>query len=55
VTSSFEAELVIVKLEGYRSPGIDQIPEELIQAGGRILHSEIHELINAIWKKDELP
>jgi len=55
VSSVFEAETAIVNLEGYRSPGIDQIPENLIQAGGRTVHSEIHELNNAIWKKKELP
>jgi hypothetical protein len=55
VSSAFEAEIAIVNLEGYRSPGIDQIPEKLIQVGGRTVHSEIHELINAIWKKAELP
>jgi hypothetical protein len=35
-------------------PGVDQIPEELIQAEGETLHSEIHELIMLIWSK-ELP
>jgi hypothetical protein len=29
-------------LETYKSPGIDQFLEELIQAGGKILCSEIH-------------
>jgi hypothetical protein len=55
VFSVFEAETVIVNLEGYRSPDIGQIPEKLIQAGGRTVHSEIHELTNTIWKKEELP
>jgi hypothetical protein len=32
-------------------PGIDQIPGELIQAGGETLHSEILKLINCIWNK----
>jgi hypothetical protein len=36
-------------------PGSDQIPAELIQAEGEILHSEIHELINSIRNKEELP
>jgi hypothetical protein len=26
-----------------------------IQAGGEILHSKIHKLINAVWNKEELP
>ena len=36
-------------------PGIDQILAELIKAGGRIIRSEIHKLINSIWSKEELP
>jgi hypothetical protein len=34
--------------------GNDQIPAELIQAGGEILLSAIHDLINSIWNKEEL-
>jgi hypothetical protein len=36
------------KLKSHRSPGIDQIPAELIKAGGRIIRSEIHKLITSI-------
>jgi hypothetical protein len=46
---------VPVLLKKYISPGSDQIPAELIQAGGETLQSEIHKLINCIWSKDELP
>jgi hypothetical protein len=35
--------------------GSDQIPVELIQAGGEILLSAIHKLINSVWNKEELP
>jgi hypothetical protein len=42
-------------LKRYKSPGSDQIPKELIQAGGEIQWSEIHKLINSIWNKEELP
>jgi sorting nexin-29 len=42
-------------LKSYKSPGIDQIPAELIQAGGNTLRSETHRLINCIWNKEELP
>jgi hypothetical protein len=35
--------------------GSDQISAELVQAGGETLMSEIHELINSIWNKEELP
>jgi hypothetical protein len=34
---------------------VDQIPAELIQAGGGTLRSEIHKLIKFIWNKEELP
>jgi len=42
------------KLRRYKSPGIDHIPAELIQAGGSTLYSEIYKLIHSIWNK-ELP
>jgi hypothetical protein len=53
--SSFQIEIAIEKLKRYKSPGIDQILTELIQAGGNTLHSETHKLINSIWNKEELP
>jgi hypothetical protein len=46
--SPFEVEVAIAKLKRYKSPGSDQIPAELIQAGGDILHSKIHKLITSI-------
>jgi hypothetical protein len=42
-------------LENYKSPSSDHIPAELIQAGGEILLSAIHELINSVWNKKGLP
>jgi hypothetical protein len=53
--SSSEVEVAIGKLKRYKSPGVDQIPAELIQAGGGTLRSEIHKLIKLIWNKEELP
>jgi hypothetical protein len=53
--SCLEVEIAIAKLKKYKSPGSDQIPAELIQAGGEILLSEIHILINSVWNKEELP
>jgi hypothetical protein len=53
--SQFEIEISIAKLKKYKSPGSDQIPAELIQAGGEILVSVIHKLITSIWNKEELP
>jgi hypothetical protein len=49
--SRLEVEIAISKLEKYESPGSDQIPAELNQAGGEILLSEIHKLINSVWNK----
>ena len=53
--SAFEFELAIEKLRSHKSPGIDQIPAELIKAGGRKIRHEIHKLIFSIWNKEELP
>jgi hypothetical protein len=53
--SRLEVEIAIAKLKKYKSPGSDQIPAELIQAGGEILLPEIHKLINSVWNKEELP
>jgi hypothetical protein len=46
--SHLEVEIAIAKLNRYKSPSSDQILAELTQAGGEILHSNIHELINSI-------
>ena len=53
--SAFEVELATEKLKNHKSPGIDQIPAELIKAGGRTIRCEIHKLIISIWNKEELP
>jgi hypothetical protein len=53
--SPFELEIAIAKLKSYKSPGIDQILTKLIQAGGEILRSNIHNQINYIWNMKELP
>jgi len=50
-----DVELVIEKLKSHKSPGIDQIPAELIKAGGKTIRCEIHKLIVSIWNKEELP
>jgi hypothetical protein len=46
--SAFKFEMAIENLRSHKSPGIEQIPAELIKAGGRTIHSEIHKLINSI-------
>jgi hypothetical protein len=43
--SACEVELATEKLKSYKPPGIDQIPAELIKAGGRTIRCEIHKLI----------
>jgi len=52
--SASEVELVFDKLKSHKSPGIDQIPAELIKTGGRAICLEIHKLITSIWKKEKL-
>jgi hypothetical protein len=46
---------LLLQVERYKSPGSDEIPAEVIQAGGETLQSEIHKLINSIWNRQELP
>jgi hypothetical protein len=53
--SASEIELVIEKLKSHKSRGIDQIPAELIKAGGKRIRFEIHKLIISIWIKEKLP
>jgi hypothetical protein len=53
--SPCEVKTVTAKLKRYKLPGSDQIPTEMIQAGGETLWPEIHKLINCIWNKGELP
>jgi hypothetical protein len=45
--SAFHVQLTIEKLKSHKSPGIDQIPAELIKAGGRTIRSDIHRLISS--------
>jgi len=44
--SAFEVEVAIEKLKRHKSPGIDQIPAEVIKAGGTAIRCVIHKLIN---------
>jgi hypothetical protein len=52
--SPFDVEIVISNLRKYKSPGSDQIPTELIQAGGETLRSDTHKLINYNWNKENI-
>ena len=49
-----EVEMAIEKLKRHKSPDVDQISAELIQAGSRTTCSEILKLINVIWNKEKL-
>jgi hypothetical protein len=46
--SHLGVEIAVTKLKKYKSPGSDQIPAELIQAGGEILLLVIHKLNNSV-------
>ena len=46
--SASEVELAIEKLKSHKSPGVDQIPGELIKAGGKTIRCEFHKLIISI-------
>ncbi|KAJ4433510.1 hypothetical protein ANN_15819 [Periplaneta americana] len=50
-----QIEIAIENLKNYKSPGIDQIPAELIQEGGSALSKEIYKLVLAIWEKEIVP
>jgi len=52
--SAFEVEMAIENLKRCRSPGVDQIPAELMKAGISTVCSEVHKL-NSVWNKQELP
>ena len=47
--------MAIGKLKSHKSLGIDEIPAELIKAGGGTICGEIHKLITSVWKKEKLP
>jgi len=49
--SASEVELAIDKLKRHKSPGIDQIPAELIKAGGGTICGEIHKLITSTGRR----
>jgi len=53
--NAFEVEMFAEKLKRHKSPGIDQIPAELIKAMGGTIHSEIHKDVHSILNKEGLP
>jgi len=52
--SALDVEFAIEKPKSHKSPGIDQIPAELIKAGGRTIRGAIHKLIISIWNKESV-
>jgi len=44
--SASEDELAAENVKSHKSPGTEQIPTEMIKAGGRTIHCEIHKLIS---------
>jgi hypothetical protein len=53
--SLVEVQIAIGNFKSYKSPGTENIPAELIKAGGETLYSEIHRLICHKWNKEKLP
>ena len=45
----------VKKLKDNKSPGVDEIPAELIKAGGEDMISALHQLLNCIWEKEQWP
>ena len=45
-----QIETPIGRMNTYMSPGV-QIPAEVIQSGGKAMHSKIHQFFNCVWNK----
>ena len=55
-TKYFRGGISYLKVKkNHKSPGIDQIPAELIKAGSSIIRREIYKLIISIWNKERMP
>jgi len=52
---AFDLELAIERLKIHKSPVTDDIPAELIKAGGRTIRGEIHKIIISVWNKEDVP
>ena len=50
-----EIEDAITKLKKNKSPGTDEITDEMLQAGGEQLVHKIHKLCNRAWKEEIIP
>jgi hypothetical protein len=53
--SAYDLQLTIEKLNSPKSPGIDQIPAELVNTGGyRTIRPDMCKLINSTLNKEKL-
>ena len=50
-----EVEIVIASLKKGKSVGLDNIPAELVQAGGETMIGVLTEICNRIWRTGEWP
>ena len=50
-----EVEAAVKMLKKGKSAGVDNIPGELVQAGGEEMIHVLHKICNEIWKKGEWP
>jgi hypothetical protein len=53
--SAFEFDSTIEKIKSHKAPGNNQIPAELIKAGGGTIRHEFHKRTISIWNNEELP
>jgi len=50
-----EVGLALKSLKRYKSPGLDRIPGELLMWGGDELLHRLHDLIIAVWHREDIP
>ena len=50
-----DVQRAIRALKNNKTPGIDNIPAELLKYGGETLECEIYEIIQLIWRHEEMP
>ena len=50
-----EVEIAVASLKKGKSAGVDNIPAELVQAGGETMIDVLTEICNRIWRTGEWP
>ena len=50
-----KVEIAVASLKKGRSAGVDNIPAELVQAGGETMIDVLTEICNRIWRTGEWP